>query len=118
MRRRDFIELVERTWRYRAPRARNCQRCRSSLKAHLAAPMEISDERIACQDHRRAGRYRLLDRVKKIDATIVSGASYRSRAVADDVDSPVCCPSRHLSFGARPALFILKPKRKFQLKPV
>jgi hypothetical protein len=38
--------------------------------------MEISDERIACQDHRRAGRYRSLDRVEKIDATIVSGGGF------------------------------------------
>jgi hypothetical protein len=73
---------------------------------------------------------------EKIDATIVSGGGLSAQGrwqdpnprsvpdrvptetVADDVDSPVCCPTRHRSFGAGPALFILKPKRKFQLPPL
>ena len=38
-----------------------------------------------------------------------------SETIADHVDSAVCRPARHPSLGARPAFFIFKPQRKFQL---
>src|SRR5262249_4011531 len=39
-----------------------------------------------------------------------------SETIADHVNSAVCRPTRHSSLGAGPALFIFKPKRKFQLQ--
>jgi hypothetical protein len=38
-----------------------------------------------------------------------------SETIADHVDSAVSRPARHPSLGARPAFFIFKPQRKFQL---